>query len=71
MASCYSLVQRNQVWLVPPIHPFGFATVSSYGLGSYLVLFGLYLSALSVSHDNEGAKKHDKKLDFVCVEVFA
>jgi hypothetical protein len=33
--------------------PFGFATVSSYGLGSYLILIGLYLSALSVSQDNE------------------
>jgi hypothetical protein len=33
--------------------PFGFATVSSYGIGSYLLLVGLYLSALSVSEDNE------------------
>jgi len=31
--------------------PFGFATVSSYALGSYLILIGLYLSALSVSQD--------------------
>lgn len=31
--------------------PFGFATVSTYGLGSYLILIGLYLSALSVSQD--------------------
>jgi len=38
--------------------PFGFATVSSYGLGSYLILFGLYLSAISISMD-----KHLK--DFV------
>jgi len=33
--------------------PFGFATVSSYGLGSYLILFGLYLSAISVSMDTQ------------------
>jgi len=33
--------------------PFGFATVSSYGIGSYLLLVGLYLSALSVSEDDE------------------
>jgi hypothetical protein len=31
--------------------PFGLATVASYGLGSYLILLGLYLSALSVSQD--------------------
>ncbi len=33
--------------------PFGFATISSYGLGSYLILLGLYLSALSVSQDEQ------------------
>jgi len=33
--------------------PFGFATLSSYGLGSYLILLGLYLSALSVSQDEQ------------------
>jgi hypothetical protein len=33
--------------------PFGFATVSSYGLGSYLILIGLYLSAISVSMDEQ------------------
>ena len=33
--------------------PFGFATVSTYGLGSYLILLGLYLSALSVSQDEQ------------------
>jgi hypothetical protein len=33
--------------------PFGFATVSFYGLGSYLLLIGLYLAALSVSEDDE------------------
>jgi hypothetical protein len=33
--------------------PFGFATVSFYGLASYLILIGLYLSAISVSEDVE------------------
>lgn len=33
--------------------PFGFSTVSSYGLGSYLILIGLYLSAKSISRDEE------------------
>jgi hypothetical protein len=33
--------------------PFGYATISSYGLGSYLILLGLYLSALSVSQDDQ------------------
>lgn len=33
--------------------PFGFATISSYGLGSYLILLGLYLSALSISQDEQ------------------
>ena len=33
--------------------PFGFATISSYGLGSYLILLGLYLSTLSVSQDEQ------------------
>jgi hypothetical protein len=33
--------------------PYGFATISSYGLGSYLILLGLYLSALSVSQDEQ------------------
>jgi hypothetical protein len=47
----FSATQSSLVSTAYP--PFGFATVSSYGLGSYLILFGLYLSALSVSHDNE------------------
>ncbi|MGD1835045.1 MAG: hypothetical protein ACPKQO_04920, partial [Nitrososphaeraceae archaeon] len=33
--------------------PFGFSTVSSYGLGSYLILMGLYLSAKSISRDEQ------------------
>jgi 5-bromo-4-chloroindolyl phosphate hydrolysis protein len=33
--------------------PFGFSTVSSYGLGSYLILVGLSLSAISISKDEQ------------------
>lgn len=47
----FSATQSSLVSTAYP--PFGFATVSSYGLGSYLILIGLYLSALSVSQDNE------------------
>ena len=47
----FSASQSNVVTTVYP--PFGFATVSSYGLGSYLILIGLYLSALSVSRDED------------------
>jgi hypothetical protein len=45
----FSATQSNIIATVYP--PFGFATVSSFGLGSYLILIGLYLSALSVSQD--------------------
>jgi hypothetical protein len=47
----FSATQGTLITTVYP--PFGFATVSSYGLGSYLILMGLYLSALSVSQDEE------------------
>jgi hypothetical protein len=40
--------------------PFGFATVSTYGLGSYLILLGLYLSAQSIGQ-NEQLKKMIKR----------
>jgi 5-bromo-4-chloroindolyl phosphate hydrolysis protein len=33
--------------------PFGFSTVSSYGLGSYLILVGLSLSSISISKDEQ------------------
>lgn len=45
----FCATQSNVITTIYP--PFGFATVSSYGLGSYLILIGLYLSALSVSQD--------------------
>jgi hypothetical protein len=35
-----------------PYPPFGLATISSLGLGSYLVLVGIYSSALSVAQDS-------------------
>jgi hypothetical protein len=46
----FSSTQATVITTVYP--PFGFATVSSYGLGSYLILLGLYLSALSISQDD-------------------
>jgi hypothetical protein len=36
-----------------PYPPFGFATMSFYGLSTYLILLGLYASAISVSQDIE------------------
>jgi hypothetical protein len=47
----FSASQANIITTVYP--SFGFATVSSYGLGSYLILLGIYLSALSVSQDEQ------------------
>ena len=47
----FSATQANVITTLYP--PFGFATVSTYGLGSYLILLGLYLSALSVSQDEQ------------------
>lgn len=36
---------------IPPFPPFGFAAILFTGLSSYLVLVGIYSSAVSVSHD--------------------
>jgi hypothetical protein len=47
----FSATQANVITTLYP--PFGFATVSTYGLGSYLIVLGLYLSALSVSQDEQ------------------
>lgn len=47
----FSATQASVITTVYP--PFGFATISSYGLGSYLITLGLYLSALSVSQDEQ------------------
>lgn len=54
----FSASQSNVITTIYP--PFGFATGSSYGLGSYLILLGLYLSALSVSQD-EGLRNMIRK----------
>jgi hypothetical protein len=43
-----------------PYPPFGFATMSFYGLSSYLILLGLYASAISVSEDIELRKSIKK-----------
>ena len=34
-----------------PYPPYGLATVSFLGLSCFLVLFGIYLSVISISHD--------------------
>ena len=47
----FSASQANVITTVYP--PFGFATVSSYGIGSYLITLGLYLAGLSVSQDGQ------------------
>jgi hypothetical protein len=43
-----------------PFPPFGFATMSFYGLSTYLILLGLYASAISVSEDIELRKSIKK-----------
>lgn len=45
---------------VTPYPPYGFATMSFFGLSTYLILIGLYCSAISVSEDIE-IRKHIKK----------
>jgi hypothetical protein len=43
-----------------PYPPFGFATMSFFGLSTYLILLGLYASAISVSEDIELRKSIKK-----------
>jgi hypothetical protein len=50
--------------------PFGFATVSFYGLGLYHILIGPYLSALSVSEDDE-LRNYIKKVCSSGIKVLA
>jgi len=45
---------------VTPYPPYGIATMSFFGLSSYLILIGLYCSAISVSEDIE-LREHIKK----------
>jgi hypothetical protein len=47
----FSGSQGNVITTVYP--PFGLATVSTYSLGTYLIVLGLYLSALSVAQDEQ------------------
>jgi hypothetical protein len=47
----FSGSQANLIAFVYP--PWGYATVSVYGLGTYLILMGLYLTAKSVAQDEE------------------
>jgi hypothetical protein len=57
MISAYGfifLAISSQATLIASSYPpFGFATVTFYGLSAYLVLVGLYSTAISVSHDVE------------------
>ena len=46
---------------ISPYPPFGFATMSFYGLSSFLILLGLYSTASSVSQDNQ-LRKSIKKI---------
>ena len=45
---------------IAPYPPYGFATMSFFGLSTYLVLLGLYASAISVSEDIELRKSIKK-----------
>jgi hypothetical protein len=47
-----------------PFPPFGLATVSFLGIGSYLILVGVYSSALSVANDVELRKSVKKSVEY-------
>ncbi len=60
------------ILIATPYPPFGLASVSAVGLSSYLILVGLYYSAISVSEDTklrrtikESALKESKFLDSI------
>lgn len=56
--SAYGLIllfvsnQASVLWIVVPYPPFGLATVSFMGLAAYLILLGIYYSAVSVAEDS-------------------
>jgi hypothetical protein len=55
--SAYGLVlvfvsNQANVLVSAPYPPFGLATISSLGLGAYLLLIGIYSSALSIAQDS-------------------
>jgi hypothetical protein len=57
IASCgimLSFISNQAVILVNyPFPPFGLATVSFFGLSSYLIFIGIYYSAMSIAHDSD------------------
>ena len=53
MDLCYFLVRAKLRYQQRLIRHLDLQRFSFYGLGSYLILIGLYLSALSVSEDDE------------------
>jgi hypothetical protein len=50
----------QSVLTIAPYPPYGFATMSFFGLSTYLILVGLYSTAISVSEDIE-LRRHIKK----------
>ncbi len=68
------LLTSNQATdlIVTPYPPFGLVTVSFIGLSSYMLLIGIYSSAISISHDSDLRKfigtvaaKESKLLDSI------
>ena len=53
MDSFYFLLQAKLVLVTGPYPPFGLATASFIGLSSYLVLVGIYSSAISLAEDSK------------------
>lgn len=50
----------QSILTITPYPPYGFATMSIFGLSTYLILVGLYSTAISVSEDIE-LRRHIKK----------
>ena len=48
---------QHQILLLNPYPPFGLPTICYVGLASYLILVGVYSSALSVARDSELRKE--------------
>lgn len=51
---------QHQILLLNPYPPFGLSTICYIGLASYLILIGVYSSALSVARDSELRKEFYK-----------
>ena len=54
---------QHQVLQLNPYPPFGLPTISYVGLASYLVLIGIYSSALSVANDAEVRRSIRKSVE--------